>query len=97
MIDDLNEQQQRVILAMVAVMKLETDQNCIRVWAFHDAPKDLQALSGHGGDEDWLALIPSGMVGQWIPWTESGTAFGCCDVSEHQLPDGRMVRIGAHT
>lgn len=32
--------------------------NHIRVWRFDDAPEELRDLSHHGGDEDWLALIP---------------------------------------
>lgn len=72
-----------------------TDPRMIRVWRFHDAPADLRALSEHGGDEDWLALIPAPLADQWIAWAEVGP-FGCCDVSEHPLPDGSVVRIGAH-
>lgn len=30
----------------------------ITVWAFYDAPPELAALSGNGGDEDWLAEVP---------------------------------------
>lgn len=67
----------------------------IQVWRFQDAPKHYQVLSRHGGDEDWLALIPEALVETYIPWLETGP-FGCCDVSEHPLPDGRVVKIGAH-
>jgi hypothetical protein len=66
----------------------------IAVWSFHEAPGELRCLSSHGGDEDWIALLPAGM--SQPPWMESGTSFGCCDVSEHELPDGRRVFIGAH-
>lgn len=68
----------------------------IKVWKFEDAPKELQGLSTHGGDEDWVALIPPKLAGEWIGWMESGSSFGCCSVSEYKLPDGSMVRIGAH-
>lgn len=67
----------------------------IMVWKFHDAPKELQSLSNHGGDEDWLALVPPYLAGAWIPWIDGGS-FGVCDVSEHELPDGSVVFIGAH-
>ena len=30
----------------------------IQVWRFHEAPEALQLLSTHGGDEDWLAVVP---------------------------------------
>lgn len=66
----------------------------IRVWRFGDAPSALRALSRHGGDEDWLAVVPRGM-GQ-PDWTQSGTGFAWCRVSEHPQPDGTTVYIGAH-
>lgn len=66
----------------------------IKVWPFYDAPEEYQKLSGHGGDEDWLALLPPGS--EHPGWTYPGTAFGVCDVSEHHLPDGSIVLIGAH-
>lgn len=68
----------------------------IEIWRFYDAPKELQALSPHGGDEDWLALIPPHYAGEWMPWMDEGSSFGVCDVSEHHLPDGSLVKIGAH-
>ena len=64
------------------------------IWSFYDAPGELRCLSEHGGDEDWIALLPADM--NQPSWMESGTSFGCCDVSEHELPDGRRVFIGAH-
>lgn len=69
----------------------------ILVWRFHDAPSELQALSSHGGDEDWLALVPEEMSGEWIPWLEHGS-FGVCDISKHTVPGtGDVVYIGAHS
>ena len=72
--------------------------NHIRVWAWEDAPQELKALSPHGGDEDWLALLPPRLSGDYIGWMESGTPFGCCDVSKHTHPElpEYEVRIGAH-
>lgn len=71
--------------------------NHIRVWEFHDAPEELRELSGHGGDEDWLALIPPKLAGDYIPWIEDGP-FGRCCVSKHVHPElpGYVVKIGAH-
>ena len=66
----------------------------ILVWRFHEAPGELQALSCHGGDEDWIAIVPKGA--EPPAWAESGSAFGCCSVSEHEYEDGRTVFIGAH-
>ncbi len=68
----------------------------IMVWRYSDAPDEYQRLSPHGGDEDWLAFVPSDLAGQWIGWLEEGTSFGCCSVSEHGV-EGGVVRIGAHS
>ena len=75
-----------------------TDQgNAITVWAFHDAPAELRALSEHGGDEDWLAVLPAAFREFPPLWMDEGTAFGVCSVSRHELGDGRFVLIGAHS
>lgn len=69
----------------------------IKVWPFYSAPEEYQKLSSHGGDEDWVAFIPTAtfeMTSQPI-WMEDGTAFGCCEVSKHPV-DGGIVFIGAH-
>lgn len=73
------------------------DAEPIRVWPFYDAPEEYQKLTPHGGDEDWLAVIPASYKGPRPMWMDDGTAFGCCDVSEHALPDGSRVFIGAHS
>jgi hypothetical protein len=72
--------------------------NHIRVWEWEDAPQELKELSTHGGDEDWVALIPPKFNGRWIGWLDSGTSFGRCYVSVHTHPElpGYEVRIGAH-
>ena len=66
----------------------------IRVWRFYDAPEELRALSQHGGDEDWLAVVPPALCCAWLPWLE-GRQFGE-DVSTHALADGSRVYIAAH-
>lgn len=71
----------------------------IQVWAWDDAPDEFRALSPHGGDEDWVAFIPQPVYdshGGNFPWCESGSRFGVCDVSEHEVTGG-VVRIGAHS
>lgn len=68
----------------------------ITVWRFADAPAEWRALSPHGGDEDWLALVPAVLGGSWIPWLEDGGPFGRCEVSIHLLSDGSRIYIGAH-
>jgi hypothetical protein len=76
------------------VPTLHKQGKSIVIWEWWDAPGELRALSDHGGDEDWVALVPKNM--NQPSWMESGTSFGCCSVSENQLPDGRWVYIGAH-
>lgn len=68
----------------------------ICVWRFEYAPDWIKELSPHGGNEDWVAILPSGYRSNWAPWMGDGTPFGVCSVSEIALPDGRVVRIGAH-
>lgn len=69
----------------------------IKVWAFHDAPAEYRALSDNGGDEDYLVLIPKEWIEtQPIPvWLEYGSFAPT--VSFHELPDGSIICIGAHS
>lgn len=73
-----------------------SDERLIKVWRFRDAPDELRALSPHGGDEDWLALVPPSLVDVWIPWLSDSGPFGVCDISKKLLPDGNTLYIGAH-
>jgi hypothetical protein len=69
----------------------------ILVWRFDDAPAEFSALSTNGGDEDWVAVVPAEMAGDYIAWLDFGRGgFGLCDVSSYTLPDGRAVYIGSH-
>jgi len=43
----------------------------IKVWKWESAPEELKALSHHGGDEDWVALVPSVWANQYISWLGS--------------------------
>lgn len=72
----------------------EVQGKSIMVWPFYDAPGELRCLSEHGGDEDWVALVPKDM--DRPSWMESEGLFGCAGVSEHCYEDGRTVHIGAH-
>lgn len=71
------------------------DSRTIKVWSFYDAPEAFRALSEHGGDEDWLALVPPNYPHKYIGWLESETSFGHCEVSKHTTDLG-TVYIGAH-
>jgi hypothetical protein len=71
----------------------------ITVWHFHHAPRELQDLSDNGGDEDWLVLVPSVLVEEFLRfglpfWVES---LGACGVDEHTLEDGSKVYIASHS
>lgn len=72
----------------------ESQGESIVVWSFYSAPGELRCLSNHGGDEDYIALLPHGMDAP--SWMRSGSAFGCFSVSESEYGDGRRVFIGAH-
>jgi hypothetical protein len=67
--------------------------SAVRIWKWREAPGELRALSTHGGDEDWVCLVPKEMVGDYLPFVD---ALGVCRVSEHTFMDGRKVFIGAH-
>lgn len=67
----------------------------IRVWRFQDAPQELRDISEHGGDEDWLAVVPPALAEAWIGWLEHGE-FGACETTKHTQIDGSVVYIGAH-
>ena len=60
------------------------------VWPWDKAPGELRALSRHGGDEDYVILLPVGYQDDW-EWLKEG----CCD-SRHTINDGRTVIIKAH-
>jgi len=70
-------------------------KNPITVWRFDQAPKELQGLSTNGGDEDWIAEVPSKFAREYIAWLEK---LGCCEVHEYRHPTkkGWKVRIGCH-
>jgi hypothetical protein len=79
------------------------NKNFIVIWRFEDAPEELQALSDHGGDEDWVALVPPNLKDEYIGWMDEGTSYSnssdsstsldsssfddCADVSEYECPD----------
>lgn len=73
------------------------EKEAIWVWRFEDAPEEYRALSRNGGDEDWLAVVPSSFKGVWIPWLEGGSPFGVCDVQIYTLESGHQVYIGSHS
>lgn len=43
------------------------DDKFVRLYPFTMAPKEWQALSRHGGDEDWVVFAPDSLEGR-LPW-----------------------------
>lgn len=79
----------------VEAILAECEQNApITVWEFDNAPKEYRDLSTNGGDEDWIAFVPTHLKDAWIPWLEEGP-FGCAGVQERPV-DGGAIRIGSH-
>lgn len=73
------------------------DENAITVWAWEDAPADLQALSEHGGDEDWVALVPLKYSEAWrLGWLERIDSSHSPQVVAHPSISNFEVWIGAH-
>lgn len=68
----------------------------ILVWPFDKAPELYKAYSEHGGDEDWLALVPPALKDEYIPWLDGSGPFGVCDISKHPLSTGHTIYIGVH-
>lgn len=65
----------------------------ILIWEFYEAPRELQALSDHGGDEDGVVLVPSGVELPW--WIERlWNQYG--DPQKIDRDDGSTVYIWAH-
>lgn len=69
--------------------------DAITVWEWRSAPVALRDLSLHGGDEDYVALIPPG-VDPDPRWAWEGGNFGVCRVQRELLRSGHTVLIGAH-
>lgn len=76
----------------------EYDARCIRIWRFEEAPMELQQYSDHGGDEDWIIVVPAGVaVDHGIDWITAGsTPFGRY-TQHYTLHDGSVIAIAAHS
>ena len=76
-------------------MKHDTQPPAAQLWMFHDAPRELRDLSSHGGDEDWVLLVPKSMDASCY-MDSIAAAIGVCGTSRDVLPNGDVVYIGAH-
>ena len=43
-------------------------QTALEIWPFAQAPPAYQALSTHGGDEDWVLYCPAALLAARWPW-----------------------------
>ena len=63
----------------------------ISVWRWADAPRVYKKLSEHGGDEDWVAIVPKGMpVPGWLDVLDA-----CREPQKTLLDTGETLVIGA--
>lgn len=73
------------------------DANAITVWRFEDAPADLRELSTHGGDEDWIALVPKAYTRRYMLfWLDRISTTLDPQIVEHPSLAEYEVWIGAH-
>ena len=86
--------------AQLIPMKPPTEP--ILVWAFSVAPKELQAVSTNGGDEDWLVEVPPNyQTDLWgchgVPrWVESLDVMLEPKMYDHPTKPGWKIIIGSH-
>jgi len=82
-------------LSAKAIRNFDKWPKAIMIWPFADAPEEWQALSPHGGDEDWVAFIPTEIYEKFgIPiWVEN--LSGTWTYSYHPVAGGIVV-ITAH-
>lgn len=72
-----------------------TQQDCIRVWKFSDAPQELRGLMHRGGDENWIAVVPATYEARhYVDWLDDGK-FGP-NVDSTKLADGSTVYLAYH-
>lgn len=72
----------------------ETTDPPIKIWQFDGAPPEYRAMSGHGGDEDWIIYSPPSLdpnVAESI-----AEKLEICDFTRHPLEDGSTIWITAH-
>jgi len=77
---------------------MNTLEAFVQVWSFKEAPAELQKLSTHGGDEDYVVLVDtiSGSSNEGDSLGEDVAAsFTVCDVECHQdiTYNGRTVTV----
>lgn len=70
----------------------------IKIWRFDEAPEEYRQMSEHGGDEDYIALVPLAYKHRddSLVWKiEEMGLLGCCSTDRYEV-DAGVVYIGAH-
>lgn len=71
------------------------DARAVIVWKWEDAPEEYKEWCHNNGDEDWLAFVPTHLLGHYdIPWIESSSFAG--HLVKTVIQDGLLV-CGAHS
>lgn len=69
----------------------------IKIWRFSGAPDQYQQMSEHGGDEDYIALVPVQYRDEHIVWRiEELGLLGRSSTDKYETQEGD-VYIGAHS
>jgi hypothetical protein len=71
-------------------------KRAVSIYNFHDAPKEWQALSPFGGDEDWIIIADGDEESEYEAEYVSGR-LEVCDRARVKLPDGRIAYITCHS
>ena len=75
----------------------ETEIPPILVWDYSEAPAEIRDRAGytHGGDEDFIAIIPSVLNNRYLfpNWIER---FAICGVTLIEQADGTIIAVGGH-
>lgn len=77
-------------------MATDEQASMIQVWRYWDAPEALRALSDHGGDEDWIVVVPATLddLVRWSRWIAQIDTGG--EPQRVERSNGTVVYIGAH-
>jgi hypothetical protein len=71
-------------------------KKAVSIYSFHDAPKEWQALSPFGGDEDWIVVADGDEESEDEAEYIAGR-LEICASTRVKLPDGRVAFITCHS
>ncbi|VVB53015.1 Uncharacterised protein [uncultured archaeon] len=76
-----------------ALKRLRKSILSMLLWKFRDAPIELQELSEHGGDEDYILVVPNGVNAP--VWADEPGPLGSSSV-QVIIRESYTIYIGAH-